>query len=166
MGCHNGMAWFKKEIDMKRAILAFTDASDMGMSAVVLNKWTMVPFVGHYAWMRNKSIAFRELAAIVLLLATFGPILKDRDCVMHIDNQGIQQALQEGVSKVDEIMCLIRCVYYYTSIYNICYKTLHLSSECNSSADALSRLNVVLFKRLHPRSDPLMTKPVEFILDF
>ena len=66
MGCHNGLGWFNKTFDYKLATLVFTDASDNAMAGVVSKKWTMVVFEGQYSWMKDSSIVWRELAAVVL----------------------------------------------------------------------------------------------------
>ena len=85
---------------------------------------------------------------------------------MHIDNEGIQKALEKGFSAKEEIMQLVRAVYFYTGIYNITYKTLHISTHLNGAADALSRQNVELFHSQYLASEKEMTKPVDFICDF
>ena len=115
--------------------------------------------------MKKKSIAWKELAAVVLTLSTFGGNLRGHKVLMNIDNEGIQQALEGGISKNDDLMALIRCVYFYTSINNICYQTVHVKSQWNI-ADSLSRLNIAQFKRICPYSEQEMTKPIDFLLDF
>ena len=131
MGCHNGIAWFNKDFEIDKAVLIFTDASDEAMAGVVIHKWTMMVFNGEHVWMRKKSIAWKELAAIVMTLSTFGSLLAEKNVIMGIDNEGIQLALENGVSKNDDIMALVRAVYFYTSMNNIKYKTVHVKSQWN-----------------------------------
>ena len=165
IGCHNGIAWFEEKISMHNTVLTFTDASDNAMAGVVFEKWTIFTFSGEFSWMKKKSIAWKELAAVVLTLSTFGRILRGKSVIMNIDNEGIQQALDRGISKNDDIMALIRCVYFYSSIFNISYNTVHVKSQLNI-ADPLSRQNVPGFRAIYPRGELEMTKPIDFLTDF
>ena len=166
LGCHNGVGWFDKHFDWQKAVLVYTDASDVAIAAVTGIKWTLLTFEGEYCWVSKKSIGWRELLAVVLALSTFGPILKNRHVIMHIDNAGIQQALDKGHTNNEDIMPLIRVVYFYAGIYNITYKSLHISTTLNGAADALSRLKFDEFFANYPASEPVKTKPVNFLTDF
>ena len=166
MASHNGLGWMDKEFRMDIAIPLFTDASDTAMAAVMGTKWTVIEFNGRYKWLAKKSIGYRELAAVVLCLATFSKDLKNKYVIMNIDNQGIQQALEKGTSTKEDIMGLIRAAYFYTGINNVTYKTVHIGTHINSTADALSRQNYTLFRLVSPGSDPAMTPPRDFLIDF
>ncbi len=65
---------------------------------------------------------------------------------MFVDNMGMVQYINSGKSKDPAIMGLIRALYYYTSIYHVNYKSVHLYSVDNGSADALSRLQFGWFQ--------------------
>ena len=116
--------------------------------------------------MAKKSIAWRELVAVVLAVSTFGSILRYCDVLMNIDNQAIQQCVQNGKSRDPDIMALIRVLYFYCAIYNVNYNTVHLSSKCNQIADSASRVNIKQFKQLVPNADVYMTPPADFLLSF
>ena len=128
-----------------------------------MTKWS---FSGSENWMKEKTIAWRELFAVLITVATFGPYLKNRDLVMNIDNEAIQQSVQNGKSKQPDLMALIRALYFYTSIYNITYTTVHVKSAENPLADAISRDREDIFRQLAPISDICMTPPRNVILDF
>ena len=166
IGSHNGVAWFNRCINPDNSVLVFTDASNEAAAGVIGNKWTLLQFVGKNAWMKEKTIAWRELLAVVLTIATFGGILRYCDVIMNIDNQAIQTCIENGKSKDPEIMALIRCLYFYCAIYNINYRAIHLSSKCNQIADSVSRLNFALFRTLVPNAEVYMTNPVDIILNF
>ncbi len=104
------------------------------------NAWTVFEFTGKYLWMPKKPIAWREMFAVVLLLCTFGHSLHNRSVTMFVDNMGMVQCINSGKSKDSAIMGLIRALYYYTCIYHVNYKSVHLYSVDNGSADALRRL--------------------------
>ena len=163
---HNGVAWFKKQLDPSNAMLVFSDASDIAAAGVVGNKWTVLKFCGKNAWMAKKSIAWREMLAVLLTISTLGMNIKYSDVLMNIDNQAIQLAIQAGKCKDREIMCLIRALYWYCALYHIHYATVHIRSQVNCQADALSRDNVMLFRQFNPASDLHMTPPIDFLMDF
>ena len=166
MGSHNGVAWFEKKLNSDNSVLLFSDASNIAAAAVLGNKWTILTFQGKNEWMARKSIAWRELVAVVLAISTFGSLLRYCDVLMNIDNQAIQQCVNSGKSRDPEIMALIRVLYFYCAIYNVNYNSVHLSSKCNQIADSASRLNINLFKQLVPNADPKMTPPADFLLNF
>ena len=85
---------------------------------------------------------------------------------MNIDYKGVKEAVQQGKSRDSDIMTLIRSLYFYTAIYEIEYKSIHLYSKVSVLADALSRYNMVQFRTLNPNSDQFMTQPADFLLDF
>ena len=163
---HNGIAFFPKSWTVESAEIIFTDASDLAMGIMYKNSWCIVQFAGKYEYMKHKSIAWRELCAVVLCIATFAEKLANKNVTMNIDNQAICHCVNSGKSKDPGIMALIRALYYYTSLSGIHYRALHLSSQDNSSADALSRIDLIKFFELNPYADVVMSKPVDIILDF
>ena len=166
IGSHNGVKWFPSEINKNNSEIIFTDASDTGAAAVLGGKWCMQIFEGKLKWIAKKSINWREAYAVLLGVSTFGPELKNKSLLMNIDNQAMQQAIQQGKSKDSEIMALIRCIYFYTAIYNIDYKTVFIPGNTNVLADRLSRGKVGEFRVLAPKSELKMTTPCDMILNF
>ena len=163
---HNGIYAIPQPWCMDNTCIVFSDASDIAAGAVCYHSWSVFAFDGKYLWMRNKSIAWRELFAVVLLMCTFGPRLQGNYVTMFIDNMSMVHCVNSGKSKDVSIMGLIRALYYYTSLYHISYKAIHLSSADNALADSLSRMQFDRFKYLHPSADMFMTAPVECIIDF
>ena len=137
----------------------FTDSSNLAAAGVYRNKWTVVQFNGQHSWMRNKTIAWRELLAV----AVFGTWLRNKDLIMNINNMAIHECVNTVKSKDPEIMSLIRALYFYMSIYNICYASVHMRSELNELTDSLSQNNMSLFRKLSPNSDTEMTPPKDLI---
>ncbi len=130
------------------------------------NDWTVFEFTRKYLWMTKKPIAWREMFAVVLLLCTFGHSLHNQSVTMFVDNMGMVQCIHSGKSKDPAIMDFIRALYYYTSIYHVNYKSVHLYYVDNGSAGALSKLQLGQFQALNPLADQLMTPPGECIIDF
>jgi len=163
---HNGICAFPKPWSIEATTIVFTDASDIAVGIVCGRAWSIFEFTGKHLWMTKKSIAWRELFAVVLLLCTFGSSLQNQSVTMFVDNMSMVQCINAGRSKDPAIMGLIRALYYYTSIYHINYKSVHLYSTDNGSADALSRLQFSRFMSLNPLADKHITPPLECIIDF
>lgn len=163
---HNGVGLFPTPFPVEDAVVVSTDASNAAASAVCGSSWSVVPFEGSNSWMKAKSIAWREMFALVLCIATFAEVLAGKSVITYIDNMCIVQCVESGRSREPDIMALIRALYYYTSIHCIRYRPVHLFSADNSLADAISRLDFVRFGQLNPYADPVMTQPANFILDF
>ena len=166
LGSHNGVKWFPDMISESNSTLVFTDASDTAAAAVVDAKWTILYFDGRYSWVKEKSINYREMLAVVLAVSTFGRYLKNKSVLMDIDNKGMQQAVQSGKSKEKEIMALIRCIYFYTSTNNVQYRTVFIEGKTNVLEDRLSRGQLKEFRMLAPLSEISMTAPADMLLNF
>ena len=163
---HNGVSMFPETSSLSESILTYTDASDIAVSAICGNKWTYQRFVGNLKWLKSMPIAYRELYAVVLCVATFGDSLKDKMVAMYIDNQGMMASINSGKSKNPQIMSLIRSLYFLTTKYKIFYRAIYLNTFLNEVADSASRCQWFRFRTLHPDADVAMTQPVYFDLDY
>ncbi len=166
MASHNGRAWFPEQFDMMRSILVFSDASNSGIGILCGNSWAMLEFKDEYEWLAHTSIGYREMVASVLCIATFCEVLRDQHVCMKIDNLGVVYSVNQKMSRHPPTMGLIRVLYMYTSVYNMNYKAIHLSSELNSGADALSRGDLARYRALYPYSDRAMTPIAKIDYDF
>ncbi len=100
-------------------------------------------FSGEYEWMKQMTIAWRELFAVAICY-----------CV------------NQSKCKDPQIMNLIRSLYLYTSLFDITYRAIHISTDDNWGADALSRLDWSRFAMFNPCHEPYMTPHVPIITDF
>ena len=85
---------------------------------------------------------------------------------MNTDNKAIDDCIESGKSKDALINCLLRSLYYYTSIYHIEYKSCHVAGVRNVMADALSRDRYDVFMSAMPSADIRMTRPCRVLTDF
>ena len=166
MAKYNGIEWFPKEINVEYAILVFSDASNIALAGICGQNWTIIPYVGEYFWLARKTIQYRELYAAVMTIATFAYQLRNKQVIMHIDNQSMQRCIVNGTSKVPEIMGLIRALYHYTTIHNIDYKCIHIGTTVNVESDCLSRLRLTEFYMHMPNACKRMSRPARIIRDF
>ena len=163
---HNGITYFPRDWDIPTVNVIFSDASDIAAGAIFINRWVFLEFVGEYQYAASMSIAWRELLAVVLAVATFGPHLRDSQLALFVDNEVIRFSLIRGYSCDKDIMSLIRSLYFYTSIYNIEYKVFRVSSLSNVAADAISRKLWDKLFSVNPYCDILPSKSPRLILDF
>ena len=164
---HNcGVSWFPRPFDVNTAVIMYCDAAKGAAAAVVGNSWTVQHFDGEFAWMQDKNIAVKELYAIVLGISTFAVRLRGRQVLMHTDNKAIDDCIEAGKSKDVWLNCLLRSLYYYSSLYQIEYRSCHVPGISNVLADSLSRDKQDVFRFALPGADHRMTRPCRFTIDF
>lgn len=163
---HNGITMFPKQFDVWSAEIIFTDSSDIGLGICHRNSWSIMTFDGENSWMKSMTIAWRELYAVVVAIATYGPRMIGADLIMNIDNQAICYCINASKSKDPHLMNLIRSLYLYTSLYSITYRAIHISTHDNWGADALSRLDMARFRCYNPLADLYSTPIIPIICDY
>lgn len=141
----------------------YSDASDLAIGGLCNNSWFIVPFVGQLSNLRKKNIAWRELYGVVKSIATFSDVLTGKRLTIHCDNLAIVSILQSGSSKDQDIMDLMRTLFYIGAKYHFECRAVHVPGVVNKAADALSRLNLNTFFLVMPTAEPFMTKPVDII---
>lgn len=132
----------------------FTDASDKAVAGYYNGAWFMLPAT------TSHSINWRELYAIVVAAATFGMQWQGKRILFHCDNMCIVQVLCSGTCKSKEIMCLVRKLFFIAAKYEFECSATYINTKVNTIADALSRCNWELFKKLAPNAQAAMTEPV------
>ena len=163
---HNGVSWLDDGWNHNKSVPLQTDASNLAAGAIFGAHWAVVQFSGVNEWMVNRTIAWRELYAIVMGIATFGHYMSNQYVSMYTDNQAIQACINSGVCKDPQIMCLIRALYYYVVKYNIRYRAFYVSTHMNGPADSISRNEFNRFKTLCPLADLEPTLVGHVITDF
>ena len=163
---HNGVCMFPKEWDTSTAQIVYTDASNTALGVAYGHSWTWLDFTGEYKFMMNYSIAWREMAAMVLCLATFGDKLHGQQVFMNVDNEVVRLSLNKGYSRDPFLMALVRSIYYYTTIHKIDYRAIRVATYDNGIADAISRKDWVRLFALDPYMSPIHTNHPNLILDF
>ncbi|MEE8386052.1 MAG: reverse transcriptase domain-containing protein, partial [Dehalococcoidia bacterium] len=90
-----------------------SDASNLGLGITFQEDWCCIPFdAPPWDTARNLDIAWRELLAVVVALATFGPRLAGKRVLLDCDNQAIVSAINEGTIRSPSIMCLVRALFF------------------------------------------------------
>lgn len=138
----------------------YTDASDLAAAGYVDGAWFVVPFVYEFAELKELSINWRELFAVVVTAATFGSQWCGKKLMFHCDNMCVVDVVRNGSSRSDVLMDLIRKLFFISATYNFEISMCYINTKVNDTADALSRLQFDRFRQLAPNADQLMTLPV------
>lgn len=73
--------------------------------------------------------------------------------ILYTDNSAIVSVLNKQTSKEPLVMILVRKLVLLCLTHNIVVEARHVPGADNSTADALSRLQMVRFRELFPRAD-------------
>ena len=128
----------------------YTDASDVGMGGFFGRWWFSTPWSSFFA---ERPIHVRELVAVATALFLWGDHLRDRQVVLFSDSSAVVAVWQKGSTRDPLCMRIIREVFFFLAGRNIRLCMQHVSGLLNCKADALSRLQVLRFRHLHPCAD-------------
>ena len=125
-----------------------TDASgSWGCGAQYGDQWFQ------YAWPAEwytVGIMAKELVPIVIGCAVWGPLLIKKDTELKCDNRGLVDAINKGSSRDEMVMHLLRCLWFFTALFNIRVTATHIYGVNNISADMLSRNQAEHFLLTNP----------------
>ncbi len=158
---HNGVNIFPKEWDESKAMLVFTDASDLAAGVVVNGQWSIYPFQGQGQVWLNDPIHVREMLAVCVAVSTFRNELCGRQVTFKVDNMATCYAINTGSTKCKATMNLVRSLYFMLCKFNIDCRAEYINTNDNILADALSRLEVKKFFANCPAAEKVMTFPCE-----
>lgn len=137
----------------------YTDASNVAIGAYCQGSWFVEPFTGETALYALASINWRELYALVKAAATWAGRLANKRVLFYCDNISVVHIIQNGTSRVPEMMDLVRALFFICERNNIECACTHITTTDNNVADALSRLQFTRFWELDPNADVCMTQP-------
>ena len=86
-------------------------------------------------------------------VCAWGHAWRDRQVLFFTDNMSITQVWRSGTCRDPDIMRLVRYLFLFTARLNLNILMQHVPGVSNSSADALSRLQVGRFRQLVPHAD-------------
>ena len=91
--------------------------------------------------------------AVATALYVWGDTIRDRQVVLFSDSRAVVDIWQKGSTKDPLCMRIIRGVFLFLAGRNVRLTMQHVLGLLNRKADALSRFQVLLFRRLHPCAD-------------
>ena len=138
----------------------FTDSSDVAAAGYFHGAWFVVPFVYEFRELKDMSINWRELFAVVIAAGTFGPQWRGKRIMFHCDNMCVVEVVNSGTCRSDRIMDLVRKLFFVCAKYDFELSMCYINTHVNDIADALSRLQFDRFRQVAPHADQCMTMPV------
>ena len=159
--CWNGISAIHREVDTE----LYTDSSDTGIGCIYMGQWFKDLFTGASYHLRSKSIAWRELFAIIKAVATWCRFLANKKVLLYCDNESVTYIVNSGTSRDPEIMKLMRTLFFICASHNIEFKCQHIPGKLNIGSDHLSRDRIDHFFRHYPSANPYMTLPAKILYD-
>ena len=133
----------------------FTNASgSWGFKAVFVSHWFQLPWSSEWSTI---TIMAKEFVPIVVSCVVWGPLLQHKNTEFHCDNQGPVAAINKGSSKDKIVMHLIRCLWFFTAVFDIHITATHIARISNNDADMLSRNQASKFLEAHPHMPAIPT---------
>jgi len=156
----NGKSFFLKEDwESRDSVEIYTDASGTeGFGGFWKGQWFNGQWPEQYKLTSGKaglSIEWQELYPIRVACVIWGTHFQNKRVTVWCDNESVVAIINTMKSKVPEIMDLIRPIVAQSLEQNFVLKAVHLSSEENSIADALSRFQMDKFRQLAPKAAPV-----------
>ena len=162
---HNGVCYYNPTWPQEGVVDIFSDASGVAMGATCGNDWWQISFTGTYAYMRDRSINWREFYAALVSLATWAKILRGKPIIFHIDNMVVCNVLNSLYSPVQHLMDFVRPWCLLVETYNLQVAVVYINTKDNLDADDLSRLRSQEFLERNPSACRHMTWPTMDIMD-
>ena len=159
----NGVEYFQTAPISADSLSLFTDASNVGLGAIYGKHWLSYPWPQHFT---QFHINFKEFFAITAAVITWGSSWRNKQIKFYTDNLVIVEVWKKGTCTNKNIMRLVRHLFFFTAKHNINIIFEHLPGRHNYLADALSRLQVLQYRRLAPESDLRVTPLPDKIWDF
>ena len=132
-----------------------TDASgSWGCGAFFSTQWFQFPWSTEWS---TENIMAKELVPIVVSCAIWGPILARKRTEFQCDNQSLVSAINKGSAKDSTVMHLLRCLWFFTALFDIAIMATHIAGVSNEAADMLSRNHTKRFLTAHPHASQFST---------
>ena len=125
----------------------YTDASgSFGCGGLVPpSMWFQLPWPQSWA---DINIAVKELVPVVISAALWGRHWRRSTVCFHSDNMAVVAILRSGSTSDADALHLLRCLHFYSALFQFDYVAEHIPGSQNTAADALSRNNLNLFPSL------------------
>ena len=141
------------------------------VSSNALGSWGCGAFCGSL-WFQLKwagmvvdsHITVKELVLIVIAAAIWGEQWAGSTVLANCNNATVVATINQGSSKDQECMHLMRCLSFIAAQFNFNLVAAHIKGVDNTLADTLSRNNALLFLAQLPHARPdLSTIPPELL---
>lgn len=108
---------------------------------------------------QSKNITLKEMIPIVLATAMWGRHCSHKHVLVYCDNMAVVQMLASKTSREQDIMHLLRCLHFFTALFDMNLKVVHLAGKLNVMADSISRNSLqnqqIASCHMQPSPDPI-----------
>jgi hypothetical protein len=112
----------------------------------------------------SKSIAVKEMLPILIAAAIWGKMWKGKLIICYCDNQSVVAVIKARYSRDDELMHLLRSLFFFEACFGFQVQARHVPGVHNGVADALSRNKLPLFfLKAHSAEKSPTPIPVELL---
>ena len=99
----------------------------------------------------------KELVPIIVSCAIWGPILARKQTELQCNNQSLVSAINKCSAKDSTVMHLLRCLWFFTALFDIDIMATHIAGVSNEAADMLSRNHTKRFLTANPHASQFPT---------
>ena len=133
----------------------YSDASGaFGCGAIWAHQWLQFEWPQVYG---EVAIAPKELVPVVMACMVWGRAWQHQVVYVHSDNEAVVSVINSGYSKDEQLMHLVRCLFFIQAVWDISLVACHIPGVLNSVADAISRDNLPLLFSKVPDASPQPT---------
>ncbi|XP_041427190.1 uncharacterized protein LOC121396391 [Xenopus laevis] len=159
LSTYNGKSVWQSDFKDNEAINLFTDAAaSCGYGAFLRGQWSAQRWPEQWKGTELlKNLVFLEFFPIVVAIELWGEQLANKRIILNCDNQGVVHVINNLSTSSPPVWKLLRYSVLRTLKLNIWFKAKHLSGYTNKTADAISRLQIEVFRCLQEQADPLNT---------
>ena len=125
-----------------------------GCGAFMSGQWLQWEWPGEWVL---QGIMAKELVPIVLSCIVWGPQLTKQPVLILCDNLSLVNAINKGSSKDLMVMQLLRSLWFFTAYFDILLVANHIPGVCNTTADQLSRNQMITFFTMNPHASRVPT---------
>ena len=133
-----------------------SDASgSWGCGAFWGAEWFQLEWAG---LLQEAHIAIKELVPVVIATAIWGNQWRGKTVQVLSDNTAVVTAINKNTTRLKESAHLLRCLAFMSASFQCQLRASHIPGSHNTSADALSRNNLTLFRSLNPQAQQKATQ--------
>ena len=148
-----------------------TDSSRTGAGACHEGRWWSLTWPDTIAQDPAPSMTFLEMIPVLLSCVMWGHLWTGKRILVYSDNMGVVGSWGRGWAREPRTMAMIRHLLFLSAAQCFLLDIQYISTKANGAADALSRGDIVRFRRLRPAArewaetlpaavDQFLTEPV------
>ena len=155
-----------KKFESSETLFFYTDSSAnkrLGFGGVFGYRWLFERWEPGYIAANKPSIEYLELAALCIVVITWGQYLTNTRIVIFCNNQAVVHMVNNSTSRCPNCMILLRMLVKDGLIHNRRIFVKYVTSKDNYLSDCLSRMKIQQFKTAAPWMRNELDKPTPLL---